>query len=78
MGSGPVDGLRYMSCKSGENGNLQKAKGTDLYSMSYSTGGGHCFPNGLTLAAWASQRTMAKTRVEVLSASENCIPPNSS
>ena len=52
MDSGPEGDLRYMSCTSGESGNLQKAKG-------------------------ASQRTMVVMSGELVSASENCIGPNS-
>ena len=44
MASGPVGGPRYMSCGSGENGNVQKAKGTDVCFMSDSTGMGTVFP----------------------------------
>ena len=57
MDSGPEGGLHYMSCMSGESGNLQTAKGTGLCSMNYSTGDGRCFLEKL-LPLGASQRMM--------------------
>ena len=58
MGSRPLAGLHYMSCMSGENSNLQRAKGT-----------GHCFPSWLTPAG-ASQRMATKTKVELVKSNE--------
>lgn len=57
MFSGPVGGLCYMSYRSGENGNLQKAKGSDLCSMSYGIGIGTVFL--ISLLVGASQRMTA-------------------
>ena len=57
MGSRPLAGIHFMSCKSGENGNHQRAKGT-----------GHCFTGWLILAG-GSQRMTTKTRVELVNAS---------
>ena len=61
MGSGPVGGLCYRSCMSGESGIHQKAKGIHLCSMRYSTGHGHSFHVELWMVG-ASQRMMVKTR----------------
>ena len=56
MGRRSLAGLRYMSCRSGEDSDLQRALGT-------------VSPGWLTLAR-TSQRTMAKTRVELVNASK--------
>ena len=76
MDSGPEGGHRYMSCTNGGSGSLQTAKGTDLCSKNDSTGDGRCY-----LETWrpvgAGQRTMVEKRGELMSASENCIGPNS-